>query len=265
MNKYKKNSILKSENLTIGYILKKRNIEIAKGLNISLKLGKLVCLLGKNGTGKSTLLRTIAKIQNPIKGTLFIKDKNINQYSNLELAKIISLVLTERIPENNLTVFELVALGRQPYTNWIGNLNTTDYAKINEALKQTDIKNLKDNKFNELSDGQKQRVLIARAIAQDTPIIILDEPTAHLDIHHKIATVRLLKTISQKMNKSIIMATHEVQLALSLADELWLMNNNEFNIGSPDDLITNGKLNSLFSSKYIEFDLSSRQFIITNK
>jgi iron complex transport system ATP-binding protein len=155
--------------------------------------------LGKNGIGKSTLLRTIAKVQKPLSGSVFINNRNSESYKHQELATYLSMVLTERLPESQLTVFELVAFGRQPYTNWIDKLSAIDIEKITWAINETEINHLKDKRFYELSDGQLQRVLIARALAQDTEIIILDEPTAHLDLHHtiKLYYLRMLKYLQE--------------------------------------------------------------------
>ena len=186
-----KNSILTTENLAIGYQEKKHPKVIAKEIHLDIKKGTFTAVIGQNGIGKSTLLRTISKVQNPIEGAVFINHKNICDYHHQELATTISLVLTERLPESQLTVFELIALGRQPYTNWIDTLSEKDVTKIHWAIQETNLEALQHTRFYELSDGQLQRVLIARALAQDTEIIILDEPTAHLDMHQTITIFEL--------------------------------------------------------------------------
>ena len=262
MAEIKKHIILESENLSIGYTFKKQKTIIAREINISLEKGKLVCLLGKNGIGKSTLLRTISKVQPALSGDLFLENKNIEKISAQDLAQKMSLVLTERIPESNLTVYELIALGRQPYTNWIGSITTQDEQYIQQAIEQVNIESLKGQKCDELSDGQLQKVMIARALAQNTELIILDEPTAHLDIHHKIEVFNLLQTLVKELGKTIITSTHEVQLALQLADTLWLMTEQNFTSGNTQDLIKNGSLDTLFSSELVEFDSKTKQFII---
>ena len=180
------NNILTLENLTIGYEQKKQQKIIAKGINFAIKKGTLNAVVGKNGIGKSTLLRTLSKVQKPLAGAIFINKKNSKAYLHQELAKTISLVLTERLPESQLTVFEVIALGRQPYTNWIDSLTKKDLEKIHWAIEQTNLATLQNNRCSELSDGQMQRVLIARTLSQDTEIIILDEPTAHLDMHQTL-------------------------------------------------------------------------------
>ena len=264
MSKNIENIILATENLTVGYPHKKANFEVQKNLNLNLKSGTLTCILGNNGVGKSTLLRTIAGMQKALSGDVFIHKKNSKNYSPVSLSKHISLVLTEALPPSNLSVYELVALGRQPYTNWLGKLTVIDKEIIAKSLKQTQVTALASKKIHELSDGQKQRVMIARALAQNTDIIILDEPTVHLDIHHKIAILKLLNNISKTLNKSILIATHEVNFALQLADELWLMYPDKCIIGPPKSLIKNNTLQELFKSNLIKFDENSRHFNIVN-
>lgn len=256
--------IIKTTNLSIGYSSRKKVNTIASNLTIKLEKGNLVCLLGKNGIGKSTLLRTLTKVQPALKGEIFINNKNLNTLNNLDLSKSLSLVLTERLPESNLSVFELVALGRQPYTNWVGKLSTKDLQYINAAFKQTNTTHLMHSKYYELSDGQLQKILIARALAQNTDIIILDEPTAHLDIHHTIETFTLLKKLAKDFNKTIIVSTHEINLALQLANELWLMTPSNFISGKTEILISNNSVNTLFESDLISFNKTLKQFTINN-
>ncbi|MFD1294299.1 ABC transporter ATP-binding protein [Lutibacter holmesii] len=256
--------IIKTANLSIGYASKKEVNTIASNLNIELESGNLVCLLGKNGIGKSTLLRTLTKVQPVLEGEVFINDKKLEDLTNPDLAKTLSLVLTERLPDSSLTVYELVALGRQPFTNWIGYLTTNDLQIIQASFEQTNTQHLMQKKCFELSDGQLQKVMVARALAQNTPIIVLDEPTAHLDLHHTINTFTLLKKLAKDFNKTIIVSTHEINLALQIADELWLMSPSKFTAGKTEDLIENNNLNQLFDSKLISFNKSLKQFTINN-
>ena len=253
-------TILKTENLAIGYKNRKVDSEIASGLNLSIEESKVVCLLGQNGIGKSTLLRTLSRMQNKLSGDVWFEEQSIFQMTRNELAKKIGLVLTERIPQSNLTVYELVALGRQPYTNWVGRLSKEDEIRVDQALEQSHLVDLKDKRCDELSDGQLQRALICRAVAQDTKLILLDEPTAHLDIQHKIETFQLLSKLVKELNRSVLISTHEVQLATQMADELWLMNKKGITAGQPDTLIQEDKIDDLFDRNTIRFDKESRQF-----
>ena len=255
------NIVLKTENLSIGYQSKKTQNIVASKIDIAIEKGKLA-VLGKNGIGKSTLLRTIAKVQEPLNGEIFINQKNIEKFTNKELSTVLSLVLTERLPESQMTVFELVALGRQPYTNWIDSLSKTDLEKINWAIEQTEISHLRDKFFYELSDGQLQRVLIARALAQDTDIIILDEPTAHLDLHHTIKIFSLLKKLVSETSKTIILSTHEVNLAIQFANEIVLFTDDKIFTGNPTQLITENAFDNLFPKEIVIFNRNLQQFII---
>jgi len=166
--------------------------------------------VGANGIGKSTLLRTLTNVQKPLSGEIYINSKSVLDYEPVELAQQLSLVLTEQIASKNLSVFELVALGRQPYTNWMGNLSQEDITITNKALAQTNIEALKTKKCFELSDGQLQKVMIARALAQDTDLIILDEPTTHLDMYHKAYILKLLKKLAKDTGKTILYSSHEI-------------------------------------------------------
>ncbi|PHR68762.1 MAG: ABC transporter ATP-binding protein [Lutibacter sp.] len=257
-----KQSILKTTDLQIGYTSKKKQLSIASNIDIEINEPKLICLVGKNGIGKSTLLRTLSKVQQKLGGEIDIRNKNLELYSSNDLSKVMSLVLTEKLPDSNLTVFELIALGRQPYTNWIGSLSQTDIDKVKESMQLTNIEDLENKKYYELSDGQLQKVLISRALAQDTDIIILDEPTAHLDVQHKMETFVLLKKMVDELGKTIIISTHEIHLAIQSANELWLMIDDEIISGNPQDLIKDKSIEKIFSSDKIEFDSEKQQFTL---
>ncbi|MFN3754286.1 ABC transporter ATP-binding protein [Flavobacterium sp.] len=256
-------NILITTSLSIGYHSKRENLVIAENLNLNLTSGQLISLVGANGIGKSTLLRTITGIQKPLKGAVFLNEKNINDFQQLELAQNLSLVLTEKLPPSNLTVFELIALGRQPYTNWLGNLSNEDYKKINQAIELTHIEHLVNKKHHEISDGQLQIVLIARALAQDTPLIILDEPTTHLDLLHKVSVFKLLKKLSQETNKCILFSTHDIDLAIQLSDEMIVMTEEKLVQDQPCNLITKGVFNTLFKDDSIKFDGEKGKFVIS--
>lgn len=262
MNKKNENIVLKTENLSIGYQQKKDAKIVAYDVNLSIEKGKLVTVLGKNGIGKSTLLRTLSKVQKSISGAIFIHQKNLKNIAEKELSTQLSLVLTERLPESQLTVYELIALGRQPYTNWIDKLSKTDIEKIDFAIQQTDLEHLKEKRFYELSDGQLQRVLIARALTQDTAIIILDEPTAHLDLHHTIKIFSLLKKLVSETEKTIIISTHEVNLAIQFADEIVLFTDDNLFSGTPLELMNKNAFDDLFPKDIVSFNKKLNQFII---
>lgn len=258
----KKEIILNCKNISIGYSSKKETNVIAQNINLSFEKGKLISLIGVNGIGKSTLLRTLTGIQKPISGKVFLRTKNIQEYSNLELAQSLSLVLTEKLPPSNLNVFELIALGRQPYTNWIGKLSDNDLHQINKAIEITNIEHLRNKKHFEISDGQLQIVLIARALAQDTPLIIFDEPTTHLDLLHKVSLLKLLKKLAQETNKCILFSTHDIDLAIQLSDEMIVMLPEKIIQENPCRLIELGIFNDLFNDASITFDDKKGKFLI---
>ena len=258
---YKK-TILSTSKLSIGYHSKKGNNVIAENLNLTFEEGKLIALVGGNGIGKSTLLRTLTGIQKPLMGTVTLNEKDIHSYTALALAQNLSLVLTEKLPPSNLTVFELIALGRQPYTNWLGKLSDDDLERINRAIALTHIEHLIDKKHYEISDGQLQIVLIARALAQDTPLIILDEPTTHLDLFHKVSVFKLLKKLSQETNKCILFSTHDIDLAIQLSDEMIVMTEEMVVQDQPCNLILKGVFNTLFKDSSITFDGLKGKFVV---
>ncbi|WP_289044269.1 ABC transporter ATP-binding protein [uncultured Olleya sp.] len=255
-----KHTILKTENLHIGYTSKKETITVASNINLTLNKGELIGLVGGNGIGKSTLLKTLTKVQNPLQGNISINQKTLENYSNLELAKTLSLVLTETLTAKNLTVFELIALGRQPYTNWVGTITEADLSIINKAISQTNITDLKHKKCFELSDGQLQKVMIARALAQDTDLIILDEPTSHLDMYHKVYILKLLQKITKETGKTILFSSHEIDLAIQLCDSMIVMSNNSIVSDSPCHLIEKGAFSNLFPEDMIVFDPNTGSF-----
>ncbi len=260
MPETKQHIILKTKNLTIGYASKKEDTIVASNINISLKKGELIGLVGGNGIGKSTLLKTLTKVESPLSGSIIINEQSLDHYSNLELAKTLSLVLTEPIASKNLTVVELVALGRQPYTNWVGNLSETDSKIINQALKSTNIEDLKHKKCFELSDGQLQKVMIARALAQDTDLIILDEPTSHLDMYHKAYILKLLQKLAKDTGKTILFSSHEIDLAIQLCDSMIVMSKNKIVSDTPCHLIEKGAFTDLFPKDLIVFDEKTGSF-----
>jgi len=246
--------------LTIGYESRKKTNVVSNNINFSIEKGRLIFILGKNGIGKSTLLKTISKTIPSIAGTILCNGIKIKTLSEQQLATQLSLVLTESLPESLLTVYELVALGRQPYTNWVDTLSDIDKEAVKKALIQTETLHLQNKPFLELSDGQLQRVLIARTLAQNTDIIILDEPTAHLDMHHTVNVFELLKKMVQEQQKTIIISSHEINLALQLADDIILFIEDKVYKNTPKNLIKDNIFDKLFSSEYISFNSNLQQF-----
>lgn len=260
MDSENKNIVLTIKDLSIGYLNRKTEIVISEQINISVQEGILVGIVGTNGIGKSTFLRTLGKMQPSLKGEITYKNKNLSNYNPTELADVMSIVLTEAPASQNLTVLELVSLGRQPYTNWLGTLNEEDKGSILHALQLTDTEKLKNKKCFELSDGQKQRVMIARALAQDTEIILLDEPTTHLDLYHRAYILKLLKKLTQETGKTILYSTHEIDLAIQLSDKMIVMTPNQVYFDTPKNLIASNCFKTLFPENMIEFDPITESF-----
>ncbi|NNK69627.1 MAG: ABC transporter ATP-binding protein [Flavobacteriaceae bacterium] len=253
---------LNVSDLSIGFMSKQSSNILFNDISFKLNKAELVGIIGPNGIGKSTLIRTLSGVQSHLAGSIEIKQKNLKQFNPLELASELSVVLTEALATRTLSVFEIVALGRQPYTNWIGQLSSLDLNIIEKAMAITQIDDLKYRKSFELSDGQMQRVMIARALAQDTDLIILDEPTTHLDLNHKARTLSLLKKLCKEEGKSILFSTHEIELAIQLCDKLVVMLAEKVYFDSPDKLISSGVFSKMFPSETIEFDTQMGSFRI---
>ncbi|SNS71508.1 iron complex transport system ATP-binding protein [Belliella buryatensis] len=257
--------ILQADELAIGYGKKSQAATIAKDMSIKLEKGKLTCLLGPNGVGKSTLIKTIMGQIPPMKGKIELNGKTLSEIGPKELSKRIAVVLTDKVRLGNLTVLELVALGRTPHTNWLGNLSEQDHLKIDRAIQLTHISYIQDNVLSELSDGQLQKVMIARALAQDGDLLILDEPTAHLDLINRFEVMQLLRSIAHEEKKSILVVTHDLEIAIDTADEFWLMQCGLPLVkGTPEDLIINGQINLLLPSEQLSFDKITGKVLILN-
>jgi iron complex transport system ATP-binding protein len=251
---------LEAKDLSIGFFAKKKQIPLVENINFNIKSGELIGIIGANGVGKSTLIRTLARMQPKIAGEIYIENQQIDSFSEIIFATKMSVVLTEKPASKNLSVYELVALGRYPYTNSIGHLTKHDLEIIQQALTETETNNLQNKKCYQLSDGQLQRVLIARALAQDTPLILLDEPTTFLDLYHRGFILKLLKKLTQESNKTIILTTHEIDLAIDTCDKLLVITPSKTYYNTPNILINEGVFDLLFPKEIVSFNTETRTF-----
>ncbi|NEQ54271.1 MAG: ABC transporter ATP-binding protein [Leptolyngbya sp. SIO3F4] len=256
-------AVIELKDLTTGYRSGINKKAITSNINTSLLKGELVCLIGPNGAGKSTLMRTLSGSQKPIKGMVFLEGKNIHDLSPRILAKKLSLVLTERVSAGMLTAYEIVALGRFPYTNWSGKLKETDHRIIHEAIEMVGAQELAKRPLSELSDGERQKIMVARAFAQEPEVMILDEVTAFLDLPRRVEIMRLLRKMARESSKSILLSTHDMDLALRGADKIWLLpKGGDLQVGAPEDLVLDGSFQKAFNAEGIQFDKHSGSFQI---
>ena len=258
-----KEIIISGKNLNIGYpnSKQKKGEHLYKGLSFELLKGELVCLIGSNGAGKSTLLRTLGKMQPALEGKITVLNKDLEKYNHKELSQLIGLVLTDKTTSGGFTVREIVELGRYPYTGFFGQLNEEDNRIVEKALHDTGIYHKSDAYLADLSDGERQKVMIAKALSQECPIIILDEPTAFLDIESRIEVMNLLHHLAHKQNKTILLSTHDIDLAFLLSDKLWLLSpKNGLITGVTEDIILSGIIDNFFSNDKIIFNKYSGSF-----
>ncbi len=264
INKVSKETI-RIKNLTIGYTSKNSSKKVSEDISASINSGELTCLLGANGAGKSTLLKTLSAFQPKLTGEIFIQEKEISRFTDKELSRIIGVVLTERTEMHNLTVTELVSMGRSPYTGFWGWLDEEDKKIVEQSIALVKIEELASRMIHTLSDGERQKAMIAKALAQETPVIYLDEPTAFLDFPSKVEIMQLLLRLTRETNKTIFLSTHDLELALQLADKIWLMKKKSgMIIGTPEELASQGHLASFFKSDGFIFDESAGFFRILN-
>ena len=254
-------NLLSLSNFSVGY---RQRVVLGK-LNLSAAECELVALMGRNGTGKSTLLRTIARLQPVISGEATIAGKPLGQYSRNELAGLLSFVSTEPVGVSHLTVRQLVSFGRFPHTNWIGKLTAEDVALVEEAMQLVGITSLGDKNLHEISDGERQRAMIARTLAQDTDLILLDEPTAFLDMPNKYEIIHLLHRLTRTKRKTILFSTHDLNIAMQEADKLWLMVDGTLHEGAPEDLVLNRQFSRVFEGTKLHFDDRKGEFNIRRK
>ena len=245
--------------VSIGYRTRQGVKTVVQGITANLLSGELTCLLGRNGAGKSTLLRTLAAFQPNLGGEINVDGKRLDDYSAKEIAQRIGIVLTERPDVQQMTVWQLVAMGRSPYTGFWGKLHVDDEQVVNEAVNQVGITQLADRLVTTLSDGERQKVMIAKALAQQTNIIYLDEPTAFLDYPSKVDTLLLLRRICREQQKTVFLSTHDLELALQVADRLWLMQSDDtLAIGTPRELADSGVLtNFIEEDSGVAFDVAT--------
>lgn len=270
------NATITLKNLSIGYRSKHQLRTVASAIHAQLASGSLTCLIGPNGVGKSTLLRTLAGFQPSLDGEILLSlssehplsehsssdssipkgytPKPLSDFTPHELAKEISIVLTSKPDVTHLTVAEVVGIGRSPYTGFWGTLSTADGQIVAKALQQVGISHLSSRNIQELSDGERQKVMIAKALAQQTSLIILDEPTAFLDFPSKVEVLQMLRHLAHEQHKTILLSTHDVELALQLSDHLWLMESNHLSVGTPQELAADGSLSHFIERDGIRFD-----------
>lgn len=256
------NISIQLSDVTTGY----RGKPVTRDINAYLQAGELTCLLGPNGAGKSTLLKTLSAFIPPLSGEITIEGVNIRKISASMLARSIAVVLTRRPATMNMTVEELVSIGRSPYTSFFGGLHENDREVVDKSIRLVGIDDLRTRNVNTLSDGERQKALIAKALAQQTRIIFLDEPTAFLDYPSKVEIMQLLYTIAREENKTVFMSTHDLELALQIADKIWLLDKERgLNIGIPEDLAYAGLLGDYFQRGGLKFNYTTGLFEIDNE
>jgi len=252
---------IRTINLTVGYRSRHSRTVVLDGLNLAVRGGELVCLLGTNGTGKSTLLRTLARIQPPLSGSLEIEGRDLQQLTPLQLARRLGIVLTERPLVGALTARRLVELGRYPYWDWSGRMSARDHEVVQWAIESVGAEQLASRDCTSLSDGERQRFMIARALAQEPSILLLDEPTAFLDVPARVEVMGLLRRLAREEELAIVVSTHDLELALRMADTIWLVSaEKRVHVGTPEDLILAGNIEEAFQAESIQFHPEERAF-----
>jgi iron complex transport system ATP-binding protein len=253
---------LSLEKLSAGYIRARRDpLVVVRDVSIVLRAGEMVCLLGPNGAGKSTLMRTVAGMQPPVAGHVLLNGDEIHKLPPRDLAKRLSVVLTDRVSVGMLSAYALVALGRYPYTDWTGRLTDHDHAVIRNAIQAVGAEELAGHNITELSDGERQKIMIARALAQETPVMVLDEITAFLDLPRRVEVMRILRDLAHDAKKAILLSSHDLDLALRCADTIWLLpKDGVLQSGTPRNLIDSGAFENAFPAKGATFDRTSGSF-----
>lgn len=251
--------MIELKNLSTGY----GRHTVSRNLNATLQSGRLTCLLGPNGVGKSTLLRTLCGFQPPLEGRMEMDGKDMAQLSRKEMSRSIGVVLTERPDVTDMRASDMVALGRTPYTGFWGRLGKEDRNRVDEAMQLVGITHLAHRMIHTLSDGERQKVMIAKALAQQTPVILLDEPTAFLDFPSKVETMRLLHRLAHESGKTVFLSTHDLETAIQLSDDLWLLSADGLESGTADSLSADGSLERFVSCNGIRFDAARKVFYLS--
>ncbi len=249
---------MKLVDLSIGYRQGKSTRVVMNGVNAELPKGRLTCLVGANGAGKSTLLRTISAFQPKLGGSIIIRGKEIDRFSRDELARLIGVVLTERPSVQNLTVRQMVEMGRSPYTGFFGRLSDNDHAVVEDSMRMVGIGSLAERMVHSLSDGERQKMMTAKALAQQTDVILLDEPTVFLDYGSKVDTLQMLHRLCADDGKTILFSSHDLELALQIADELWVMADGQIIAGTPGQLSDDGTLSMFINRSGLRYDPTTR-------
>jgi iron complex transport system ATP-binding protein len=254
--------LLKLSDLAVGYkVSRARPHIVASGLQQEIRAGQLVCLIGPNGSGKSTLMRTVSGMQAPLAGSVFMDGSDLHRISKRELARRVSVVLTSRIGLGQLTGWDLAALGRMPFTNWSGRLTPEDDEIVTTALRDSGALAFSDRLVAELSDGERQKVLLARALAQQPKLMILDEITAFLDLPRRIEVMTILRDLVRSGDRAILLSTHDLELALSMAATIWLLpKDGSLVSGAPEDLVLNGAFAKAFAAEGLDFNAATGGF-----
>jgi iron complex transport system ATP-binding protein len=260
MMKMDAEKVLSLDSLKIGYVSGKNENLLLPALNASANRGELIAVIGRNGIGKSTLLRTLTGLQPSLGGEIYYSGKNIRDFSRIELAQKIGYISTEIIRVSNMSIYDLVALGRFPHTNWIGKIELNDHKAIMDAIDKVSMGQFCRKFISELSDGERQKAMIARILAQDTAIMVMDEPTAFLDIAGRFDILHLMHSLSYLDGKTIIFSTHDFQMAVSQADKIWLILDNKLIEGAPEDLMIAGAFDHLFDSSTLQFNSEDGTF-----
>ncbi len=257
-------TILQTHDLSIGYAARPPRI-VAAHVEVALRAGELVCLIGPNGAGKSTLMRTLAGMQPALRGAVTLMGDDVHALAAKELAQRLSVVLTERVSPGLLTAYALVALGRHPYTDWSGRLTARDEAVVRQAIDAVGAAALAGRQVGELSDGERQKIMIARALAQEPALLILDEPTAFLDLPRRVEMMQLLRRLAHERHQAILLSTHDLDLALRSADRIWLMAGGVLQTGAPEDLVLSGAFEAAFRAEGVSFDTQTGAFRVANE